>query len=206
MLPDHNQEYGPVESLQGAVLSGTLCCGLLRVGDEIEIRPGIVRKETGGLSCSPLYSRVEWLRTASSCSLQAVVPGCLVHVGTRLDPTLATGQRLAGQVLGRRGTLPPLYSSLSVSYQLVPGPLIGEDRVQITLVSPVCAERGERVELLLRRDRAWGLVAQGEIEGGKEIEEQGQDEGGAVTFQVVYADGDGPVTLVNGVPVTSGTL
>lgn len=40
-------------------------------------------------------------------------------MGTLLDPTLSRQDRLVGQVVGRVGELPPVFSSLEIKFQLM---------------------------------------------------------------------------------------
>lgn len=56
--------------------------GVLRMGQEIEVRPGIVSKDSEGRStCTPIYSRIVSLFTEQN-ELQYAVPGGLIGVGT----------------------------------------------------------------------------------------------------------------------------
>lgn len=55
--------------------------GVLRMGQEIEVRPGIVTKDAEGRSkCLPIYSRIVSLK-AEDNNLQYAVPGGLIGVG-----------------------------------------------------------------------------------------------------------------------------
>lgn len=47
--------------------------------------------------------------------LSFAVPGGLIGVGTRIDPTLCRADRLVGQVLGAVGKLPKIYTGMSVA-------------------------------------------------------------------------------------------
>jgi translation initiation factor 2 subunit 3 len=49
---DVNKPGEDAETLKGGVAGGTILKGVLRVGDEVEIRPGIIRKDwkTGQVS------------------------------------------------------------------------------------------------------------------------------------------------------------
>lgn len=42
---DVNKPGEDAETLRGGVAGGTILKGVLRVGDEVEIRPGIIRKD-----------------------------------------------------------------------------------------------------------------------------------------------------------------
>ena len=68
------------------------CCvvfqGVLRKGQEIEIRPGIVTKDAEGrAACIPIYSRIITL-LAEQNDLQYAVPGGLIGVGTTVSALL----------------------------------------------------------------------------------------------------------------------
>ena len=121
---DVNKPGQDVSNLQGGVAGGSILQGVLRVDDEIEVRPGIVTKkenaEGGGTTvvCSPIFSRISSLY-AESNDLQYAVPGGLIGVGTRIDPTLTRADRLVGQVLGLRGKLPEVFAEIEISYYLL---------------------------------------------------------------------------------------
>merc|ERR1712060_14809 len=90
-----------------------------RVGDEIEIRPGSVTKdEKGNVECRPLRSRIMELK-AENNQLQYAVPGGLIGVGTKIDPTLTRSDRLVGMVLGHPGKLPSIYIEIEVKFYLL---------------------------------------------------------------------------------------
>ncbi len=84
--------------VQGGVAGGSITQGVLRVGQEIELRPGITsRTSSGAVKCTPIYSRILSL-FAERNDLEIAVPGGLVGVGTHIDPTLTRADRLVGQV------------------------------------------------------------------------------------------------------------
>lgn len=43
----------------------------------------------------------------------------LVAVGTKLDPSLTRQDRLVGQIIGRVGQMPPVFSALEIKYSLM---------------------------------------------------------------------------------------
>ena len=89
------------------------------MGQEIEIRPGIVKKgPTGALRCQPILSKITSL-FAEKNSLEYAVPGGLIGVGTKIDPTLTRADRLVGQVLGEVGKLPEVYVQLEITFYLL---------------------------------------------------------------------------------------
>ena len=116
---DVNKPGSEVDELRGGVAGGSILSGVLKVGQEIEVRPGIVTKDNEGrVHCKPIYSRIASL-LAEQNELQFAVPGGLIGVGTRIDPTLCRADRLVGQVLGAVGQLPAIYTELEISYYLL---------------------------------------------------------------------------------------
>ncbi|KAI0980587.1 hypothetical protein GJ496_006407 [Pomphorhynchus laevis] len=112
---DVNKPGCEVDELKGGVAGGSILKGVLRVGQPIEVRPGIVSKDSEGrLICRPIYSVIVSLY-AEQNDLQYAVPGGLIGVGTRIDPILCRSDRLVGQVLGAMDSLPDIYNELEVS-------------------------------------------------------------------------------------------
>ena len=107
---DVNKPGAEVDELKGGVAGGSILTGVLRVGQEVEIRPGIVTKDNAGRNkCQPIFSRIMSLHAENNL-LSFAVPGGLIGVGTRIDPTLCRADRLVGQVLGAVGKLPKIYT------------------------------------------------------------------------------------------------
>jgi len=115
---DVNKPGEEVKNLKGGVAGGSILKGVLRVGEEIEIRPGITSKDNGKISCKPICSRIMSL-AAEQNSLQFAVPGGLIGVGTKIDPSLTRADHLLGQVLGRPDGLPEIYVEIEVKYYLL---------------------------------------------------------------------------------------
>merc|ERR1712004_854878 len=116
---DVNKPGCEVDDLKGGVAGGSILRGVLKVGQEIEVRPGIVAKDTEGkLTCQPIFSKVVSL-FAEQNDLQYAVPGGLIGVGTKIDPTLSRADRMVGQVLGSINALPEIFTELEISYFLL---------------------------------------------------------------------------------------
>ena len=116
---DVNKPGSEVEDLKGGVAGGSILRGVLKLGQEIEIRPGLVSKDgEGKLTCKPIYSRILSL-FAEQNDLSYAVPGGLIGVGTKVDPTLCRADRMVGQVLGAVGHLPNIYTELEISFYLL---------------------------------------------------------------------------------------
>eukprot|EP00049_Salpingoeca_infusionum_P002295 m.55498 g.55498 ORF g.55498 m.55498 type:complete len:456 (-) comp11491_c0_seq2:504-1871(-) len=116
---DVNKPGCEVDDLKGGVAGGSILQGVLTVGQEIEVRPGIVQKDASGkLKCQPIKSKIVSLY-AEKNDLQYAVPGGLIGVGTLIDPTLCRADRMVGQVLGAVGALPQVYSEIEISFYLL---------------------------------------------------------------------------------------
>ncbi len=116
---DVNKPGTPPEKLKGGVIGGSLIQGVLRVGDEIEIVPGVrVEKPGGRVVYEPLQTRVTSLRFGN-LEVEEARPGGLVAVGTELDPSLTKADNLVGNVVGKPGHLPPVRNELRLEYHLL---------------------------------------------------------------------------------------
>lgn len=116
---DVNKPGAEVDELRGGVAGGSILSGVLKLGMQIEVRPGIVTKDNEGkVRCQPIFSTIETL-LAERNQLKFAVPGGLIGVGTLIDPTLCRADRLVGQVLGAVGQLPNVYTELEISFFLL---------------------------------------------------------------------------------------
>ncbi|KAJ1749538.1 eukaryotic translation initiation factor 2 subunit gamma [Coemansia sp. RSA 1821] len=114
---DINKPGYTVDQLQGGVAGGSILKGVLKMGDLIEVRPGIVEVGTK-VKVRPLRSRVVSLN-AENNRLQFAVPGGLIGVGTLLDPMLCRRDKLLGNVLGTVGSLPKVVVEIEIKYFLL---------------------------------------------------------------------------------------
>lgn len=115
---DVNRPGTTPDRLVGGVLGGALVQGELRVGDEIEIRPGIeVRRVGTKREFEPVVTTVEALRFGD-VEVERALPGGLVAVATSLDPSVTKANAMVGNVVGRPGQLPPVLDSITIRYNL----------------------------------------------------------------------------------------
>ena len=77
---DVNKPGAEIDDLKGGVAGGSILTGVLKLGDEIEIRPGIITKsEEGRVRCKPIFSRIVTL-FAETNDLKFAVPGGLIGI------------------------------------------------------------------------------------------------------------------------------
>lgn len=134
-LPERNENAAPIfivarsfdinrpgtrpSDLHGAVLGGTLKQGKLKVGDEIEIKPGRVSKEANQIRYNTLKTRIVKLFKGSN-EVSELVPGGSMSIETELDMALGKADLLLGNVASLKGNLPDMTTSLSVKCSLFP--------------------------------------------------------------------------------------
>lgn len=114
---DVNKPGTEVDDLVGGVVGGSIVSGLIKLGDEIEIKPGVPMQSGGKTAYEPLLTTVRSLNVTQG-STEEARSGGLVAVGTMLDPSLTKGDGLVGSVVGKVGTVPATAEKISVDVQL----------------------------------------------------------------------------------------
>lgn len=114
---DVNKPGTKYNELRGGVIGGSIVRGKLKVGDEIEIKPGFRVKKEGKTVYVPLETKVVNLRV-DDLDLKEAFPGGLIGIETELDPSITKGDQLVGCVVGLAGKTPPVWNNLRVSYVL----------------------------------------------------------------------------------------
>ncbi len=112
---DVNKPGTPIKQVKGGIIGGALIQGEFELEDEIEIRPGLLDEKKGKFE--PITSQISTLGTGAGL-VEAVKPGGLVAIGTRLDPTFTKSDSLIGSVIGRPGTLPKDVEDVTVETHL----------------------------------------------------------------------------------------
>lgn len=115
---DINKPGTRPEKLRGGVLGGSITTGTLRVGDEVEINPGL-RVEAGDKATYlPLKTKVVSLMVGTQV-VDKAGPGGLIAVGTELDPSVTKADNLVGRVLGHPGKLPKTVDRINMQVKLL---------------------------------------------------------------------------------------
>ncbi|MDP8023771.1 MAG: translation initiation factor IF-2 subunit gamma [Nitrososphaeria archaeon] len=110
---DINKPGTRISDLKGGVLGGSLKQGKLRIGDKIEIKPGIPVKS----SYQPIITEVVSL-AASSGQVEEVLPGGLIAIGTKLDPIFTKNDIMVGNYVAQVGYLPDPVNEIVIKYEL----------------------------------------------------------------------------------------
>lgn len=189
---DINKPSTPVSKLKGGVVGGTLQQGELKVGEEIEIRPGISNERN--VKFESIFTTISSLGTSAGL-VDKVKPGGLVAVGTLLDPSLTKSDSLLGNILGKPDTLPPVLDNVNLNTHLFEtavgapemvkvekirfnetlrlnigtavtvGTVISvkSDNISLNLKRPISASKNSRVAISRRIGDRWRLIGSGKI-------------------------------------------
>jgi translation initiation factor 2 subunit 3 len=106
------------KEIKGGVIGGSLIRGVLKEGDDIEIRPGRQTQVENRIRWEPIETKITTIN-AGSKKVTDAAPGGLLGVGTKLDPALTKSDALAGQVAGHVGALPPVWDKLKFHVTLM---------------------------------------------------------------------------------------
>ena len=112
---DVNKPGINISKMSGGVIGGSLTQGIIKIGDEIEIRPGVYDEKK---KChEPLLTTVVSLGTGAG-RVDEVRPGGLVAIGTKLDPAMTASDNLMGSVIGMPDSLPDNITTISMDVKL----------------------------------------------------------------------------------------
>jgi translation initiation factor 2 subunit 3 len=177
---DINKPGTGIPILKGGVFGGSITHGTIKVGDEIEIAPGI--------DGNNLKSKVVSLSTDQG-QLKEAHAGGLIAVGTELDPSITQSDRMRGQVLGTVGSLPKNTKQIRVEVEYLDrvfgkerskiktndmlvltvgtttlvgrASIRGKTTVELELNNPSPIEKGDTVAISKKEGNRWRLIAYG---------------------------------------------
>lgn len=185
---DINRPGCDVADIKGGVLGGSVLSGVLKTGDKIELRPGIVKRNTDGImSWTPITTTIVSMKSDDD-TLETAGSGGLIGICTNLDPAFCRSDRMAGQVVGIPGTLPDIYTNiiadckfvkrvdkkinqpkkdaflqLNIASRSVPAQVMAVDknRYHLQLKYPCCMDQNEKFSISAQIDGAWRLIGIG---------------------------------------------
>ena len=132
---DVNKPGTPIEDLDGGIIGGTIAQGKFKVGDEIEIRPGISIEREGKTVYNPLISEIVSLH-AGEKSIKEATCGGLVGVGTLLDPSYSKADGLNGNIAGKTGLLPPTLTELTLETHVLERAVGTKEQLKVERINP----------------------------------------------------------------------
>ncbi len=114
---DINRPGTRLESLHGGVLGGILKQGKLKVGDTIEIKPGISEVKANQQVYTTIKTKVTSIHRGSH-SIKEALPGGSLAIETELDNTLTRADSLSGCLASTPGELPEITENIKMKFSL----------------------------------------------------------------------------------------
>jgi len=103
------------EELLGGVLGGSIIGGILKEGDDIEIRPGI----RTGRKVEPIITKIVSIHAGTLGKVKEAKTGGLMSIGTDIDPAITKADSLVGNIIGKPGKLPPVIENIELAINLM---------------------------------------------------------------------------------------
>jgi len=128
---DINKPGDDISKLKGGVIGGALKQGVLKAGEEIEIKPGHVYEEAHRKVWKPIITRVKSIMTGTT-PIDEATPGGSVAMLTELDPSIVKSDRLTGNVVGHMGKLPPVWERLTLETSLLERVVGSKEDLEVT--------------------------------------------------------------------------
>lgn len=129
---DINKPGKEILNLNGGVLGGILKKGKLKVGDEIEIKPGLTIKKANQMTYQPLTTKILSLRKGNK-SVKEVSPGASISIETNLDPFMTKTDSLTGCLVSKKGVLPEIVSFVKLKAEFFQEVFGTEDHQKIEI-------------------------------------------------------------------------
>jgi len=114
---DINRPGSKIDNLKGGVLGGALKKGKLKVGDEIEIKPGLSLKKENQQIYETVKTKILGI-FKGKYKVDEATPGGSIALETELDPTIAKSDNLSGCLVGLSGKLPEIKNKIKVKFNL----------------------------------------------------------------------------------------
>jgi translation initiation factor 2 subunit 3 len=127
---DINRPGTEIKDLHGGVLGGILKQGKLKVGDEIEIKPGMAIKRNNQYFYEPISTKILSIHKGES-SVGEVMPGASISIETELDPFMTKTDALTGSIVSTKGNLPEITSKIRIKTELFKEVLGEEEKNKI---------------------------------------------------------------------------
>ncbi len=127
---DVNKPGANIPDLNGGILGGILKKGKLKVGDTIEIKPGLNFKKNNQTIYQTLTTKIISLYKGKE-KVKEVIPGVSISIETSLDPVLTKADSLTGCVVSLKGNLPEISYTLSIKTKLFEDVMGTEQRQKV---------------------------------------------------------------------------
>lgn len=151
---DINRPGTLIKDLTGGILGGCLKKGKLKVGDMLEIKPGIAKKKHEEVEYQTIKTEILGLMAGSS-ELKEIRPSGSIAIQTSLDPLITKADALAGCVAGLEGTLPEITYKIELKMNLFKE-IVGAKAKESLKIEPI--KSNENLLLSANTATSLGLV------------------------------------------------
>ncbi len=127
---DINRPGTLVKELHGGVFGGALKRGILKIGDEIEIKPGLITKERNQTVYETVKTKIISLNRGNY-SVKSAGPGGSLAIETELDMSLTKADSLSGCVIGLKNELPEITHKIKLKAQKFPEVIGAEGHLKV---------------------------------------------------------------------------
>tara|TARA_Y100000310_G_scaffold145018_1_gene144379 strand:+ start:3140 stop:4357 length:1218 start_codon:yes stop_codon:yes gene_type:complete len=114
---DINKPGTELEKLHGGVLGGALKQGKLKIGDEIEIKPGHSYKKQNQYHYQTIKSKIVSMQKGPY-QISVATPGGSLAIETELDPSLTKSDSLSSCIASITGNLPEIEDKIQIKFSL----------------------------------------------------------------------------------------
>ncbi len=190
---DVNKPGADATKIVGGVIGGAIIKGKFKVGDEVEIRPGMKAAKDGKAgkkeSYTPIVTTIVKMSNGSE-DIKDAVPGGLIGISTEIDPTFTKADGLVGDVVGHVGKVPEAVGEFTLKYHklsrtdipeqamkenepLVMGvgtataigfiKKVKKDTVEVELKRPVVIDKTLKIAVMRNLGQRWRLTGWGTV-------------------------------------------
>ena len=149
---DINKPGDSYAKLKGGILGGSISKGSIKVGDEIEIKPGTMKTKDGETKYIPINATITGLMSDRD-KLNIATPGGSVAIMTTLDPTITKTDSLVGQIAGIKGTLPDALTEFTFENHLFSKVVTSKKEYDVLNLNP-----GEALMLIVNSLTTVGII------------------------------------------------
>ncbi|MBS3080154.1 translation initiation factor IF-2 subunit gamma [Candidatus Pacearchaeota archaeon] len=114
---DINKPGTKITNIHGGVIAGVLKKGVLKVGDEIEIKPGILEEQANKFIYKTIKTKISSIYRGAYPISQAK-PGGSLACETELDNIITKSDALSGSIASIIGNLPEISERIKIKYHL----------------------------------------------------------------------------------------
>jgi translation initiation factor 2 subunit 3 len=177
------------DAVSGGVLGCAVVKGKLKVGMQIEIRPGAkMSSKSKNATYEPIVTVIKEISNGTE-KISEASPGGLIGISTEIDPTFTKADGLVGNLSGSVGKLPPMITSLNIKYHKLkrddlPEQRVAEnepiilgigtatvlgyikkvkkDNIEVELKHPICIDKSVKIAVMRNIGHRWRLTGYGQ--------------------------------------------